>query len=233
MTTGRKKSPPKSNIQNAIIVFVRYPEKGKVKTRLAEGTNKNFASVVYKRCAEKIFKEMNSLKNFNKYVFYSEEKDRDRIIKWTKKKYRYYVQRGNDLGARMKNALEFVLNQHNRSAIIVGTDIPDLSKEIILQAQEALGECDVVIGPSHDGGYYLLGTKRAYNNLFKDIEWSSGSVFNSTMERALSLNLVVKEINMLRDIDTKEELNGWLKQTNNTELKREILSVLEKHNIND
>ena len=225
MTFDRKKSPPKSNSQNAVIVFVRYPEKGKVKTRLAEGTNKNFARGVYKLCVEKIFREINSLKKFNKYVFYSEEKDKDRIVKWTKKKFHYLAQQGKDLGERMKNAFEIVLRQHNQKAIIIGTDIPDLSKEIILQAEEALGESDVVIGPSHDGGYYLLGMKKVHNNLFEDIEWSSGLVFNSTMEKALSLNLKVKELQMLRDIDTKEELDSWLMQTDNMEVKRKILSL--------
>ena len=233
MTVDRKKTPPKSNSPNALIVFVRYPEKGKVKTRLAEGTNKNFASGVYKLCAEKIFREMNSLKKFNKYVFYSEEKDIDRIIKWTKKKFLYFPQQGNDLGERMNNAFEIVLSQHNQKAIIIGTDIPDLSKEIILQAEEALGESDVVIGPSHDGGYYLLGMKKVYNNLFEDIEWSSGLVFNSTMGKALSLNLKVKELQMLRDIDTREELDNWLMQTDNMELKNKIFSFLEKYNLND
>ena len=233
MTTCRKKSLPKSNFQNAIIIFVRYPEKGKVKTRLAEGTNKNFASGVYKLCAEKIFREMKSLKKFNKYVFYSEEKDRDRIIKWSKKKFLYFSQQGKDLGERMKNAFEIVLSQHNQKAIIIGTDIPDLSKEIILEATDVLDESDLVLGPSHDGGYYLLGMRKIYNNLFEDIKWSSGLVFNSTMERALSLNLKVKELQMLRDIDTKEELDSWLLQADNMELKRKILSLLEKYNLND
>ena len=233
MTVDRKKTPPKSNSQNALIVFVRYPEKGKVKTRLAEGTNKNFASGVYKLCAEKIFRELNSLKKFNKYVFYSEEKDRDRIIKWTKKKFLYFAQQGDNLGEKMNNAFEFVLSQYNQKAIIVGSDIPDLSKEIILQAEETLNESDIVIGPSHDGGYYLLGMKNVHKNLFKDIEWGSRLVFNSTMEKALSLNLKVKESQMLRDIDTKEELDNWLMQTDNMALKNKIFSLLEKYNLND
>ena len=229
MAPAQKYSTGNTRPINALIIFVRYPEKDKVKTRLAEGTNKEFARSVYKLCTEKIFREMNSLKNFNKYVFYSEEKDKDKIIKWTKNRFFYFAQRGIDLGERMSNAFEFVLSRHNQKAIIIGTDIPDLSKEIILQAEDALDNSDIVIGPSHDGGYYLLGMKKVYNNLFEDIEWSSGLVFNSTMERALSLNLFVKELQMLRDIDTKEELDEWLMQTSNHDLKRKILSISERY----
>ena len=133
----------------------------------------------------------------------------------------------------MNNAFEIVLSQHNQKAIIVGTDIPDLSKEIILEATDLLDESDLVLGPSHDGGYYLLGMRKIYNNLFEDIKWSSGLVFNSTMEKALSLNLKVKELQMLRDIDTREELDNWLMQTDNMELKNKIFSLLEKYNLNE
>jgi len=225
MTAGRKKSPLKSNFKNALIVFVRYPEKGKVKTRLAEGTSKRYARSVYKICSENLFKEINSLRNFNRYVFYSEEKDKDKVIKWTKKKFLYFAQQGKDLGERMSKAFELVFSQDNQKAIIIGTDIPDLSREIISEAEKELDNNDIVIGSSHDGGYYLLGMKKVHSILFEEIEWSSESVFNSTFEKALSLSLVVKELQMLRDIDTKEDLNEWLIKTSNQNLRRKILSL--------
>jgi rSAM/selenodomain-associated transferase 1 len=213
---------------NALIVFVKYPKAGKVKTRLAEGTSHEFASNVYKLCAEKIFLEINSLKNFSRYIFYSEEKDKEKIIEWTKNKFFYFPQQGGDLGERMLNAFEFVLSQNNRKAIIIGTDIPDLSKEIILEAVNALDESDLVLGPSHDGGYYLLGLNKVYADLFEDIEWSSNVVFSSTISKTKSANLKVKKLQMLRDIDTKDELDNWMMQTDNLELKKKILSSLKR-----
>lgn len=214
----------------ALIVFVRYPEPGKVKTRLAEGTSKEFASDVYKICTEKIFNEISALKYFNRYMFYSAEEDKDKIIKWTNSEFVYYHQQGNDLGERMLNAFRTIFNQQNQKAIIIGTDIPDLSNEIILEAVDALDKNDLVIGPSYDGGYYLLGMKKVYTELFKNMEWSSGSVFGSTVKKAKSIHLKVQELPLLRDIDTKKELKLWLSQTNNPELKRKILSLLNQQN---
>lgn len=225
MTGSKNTSINKDNLSSALIVFLRYPEKGKVKTRLAERTSKGYARSVYKICSENLFKEINSLRNFNRYVFYSEEKDKDKVIKWTKNKFLFFAQHGKDLGERMNKAFEFVFSQDNQKAIIIGTDIPDLSREIISEAEKELDKNDIVIGPSHDGGYYLLGMKKVHSILFEEIEWSSESVFNSTIEKALSLSLVVKELQMLRDIDTKEDLNEWLVKTSNQNLRRKILSL--------
>ena len=233
MSTNQKKASENNKSGNALIVFVRYPEAGKVKTRLAEGTSNVFAGSVYRLCAERIFSEISSLKNFNRYIFYSEEKDKKKIIEWTNNNFFYYHQVGDDLGERMFNAFEFVFNQQNRQAIIVGTDIPDLSKEIILGAIDSLDKNDLVIGPSYDGGYYLLGMKKVHSGLFEDIEWSSNSVFSSTVRKANALNLKIKELQMLRDIDTKNELDNWLLQADNMELKNKILSLLKKQNLND
>jgi rSAM/selenodomain-associated transferase 1 len=233
LLASQEKTSENNKPGNALIVFVRYPEAGKVKTRLAEGTSNEFAGSVYKLCAERIFSEISFLKNFNKYIFYSEEKDKEKIIEWTNNNFFYYHQVGDDLGERMFNAFEFVFNQQNRQAIIVGTDIPDLSKEIILGAIDSLDKNDLVIGPSHDGGYYLLGMKKVHSGLFEDIEWSSNSVFSSTVQKANASNLKIKELQMLRDIDTKNELDNWLLQAGNMELKNKILSLLRKQNLND
>jgi len=233
LSTNQKKASENNRSGNALIVFVRYPEAGKVKTRLAEGTSNEFASNVYKMCAEKIFSEISLFNNFNRYIFFSEEKDKEKIIEWTNNNFFYYHQVGDDLGERMFSALEFVFNQQNRQAIIIGTDIPDLSKEIILGASDSLDKNDLVIGPSYDGGYYLLGMKKVHSSLFEDIEWSSNTVFSSTVDKAKGLNLTVKELRILHDIDTKDELDEWLLKTGNEELKMEILSLLKKQNLND
>jgi len=233
LSTNQKKVSENNKSGNALIVFVRYPEAGKVKTRLAGGTSNEFACNVYKLCAERIFSEISSLENFAKYIFYSEHKDKEKIIEWTNNKFLYALQQGNDLGERMFNAFDFVMSQNNPKAIIIGTDIPDLSKEIIIEAIDSLDKNDLVIGPSYDGGYYLLGMKKVHSGLFEDIEWSSNSVFSSTVQKANALNFKIKELLMLRDIDTKNELDNWLLQTGNMELKNEILSLLKKQNLND
>ena len=231
MSANQKKSSENNKPGNALIVFVKYPNPGKVKTRLAEGTSKDFASRVYKFCAERIFREISSLKNFNKYIFYSEEKDKEKIIGWANNKFFYFPQQGNDLGKRMLNAFELVFNQQNQKTVIIGTDIPDLSEEIILDAIDSLDENDIVIGPSFDGGYYLLGMKKVYVDLFSNIDWSMDSVFKSTMQKIQSLSLSVKKLETLRDIDTKNELDKWLMRTSDEKLKRKISKLLESQSL--
>jgi rSAM/selenodomain-associated transferase 1 len=210
---------------NALIVFVRYPETGKVKTRLAEETDNQFARVFYKLCAENTFGEISSLANFDKYIFYSEKKDRVNIVEWTKNKFFYAQQVGSDLGEKMHNAFEYVLKHYNK-AIIIGTDIPDLSREIIDNAAEMLEQNDIVIGPSKDGGYYLLGIKKNYNELFENIEWSTESVFDSTIRKAKALNLKIGRLQSLQDIDNVSDLNNWLSQSGNENLKNKISELI-------
>ena len=211
---------------NALIIFVRYPETGKVKTRLAEETDIHFACNFYKLCAENTFSEISLLANSHKYIFYTDEKDKAKIAEWTKNKFFYVLQEGNDLGERMYNAFEYVLKHYDK-AIIVGTDIPDLSKEIIDSAEEILEQNDIVIGPSKDGGYYLLGIKRNYKELFENILWSSESVFDSTIKKAKILNLRIGRLQSLQDIDNLSALNNWLNQIGNENLKNKISELIE------
>lgn len=212
--------------ENALIVFVRYPETGKVKTRLAEETDNRFACSFYKLCAENTFSEISSLANFDKYIFYTDEKYRAQIAEWTKNKFSYALQEGSDLGERMYNAFEHVLKHYNK-AIIIGTDIPDLFKEIIESAGEMLEQNDFVIGPSKDGGYYLLGIKKNYKELFENIEWSSDSVFDSTIRKAKTLNLKIGRLQSLQDIDNLSDLNNWFNQIGNENLKNKISELIE------
>ena len=207
-------------------MFVRYPEAGKVKTRLAEETDNQLACSFYKLCAENTFSEIGSLTNFDKYIFYTDEKDRSKIVGWTENKFFYALQEGSDLGERMYNAFEYVL-KHCIKAIIIGTDIPDLSKEIIDRAGEMLEQNDIVIGPSKDGGYYLLGIKKNYKELFENIEWGSESVYNSTIRKAEMLNLGIGRLQYLQDIDNVSALNNWLSQTGNENLKNKINGLIE------
>lgn len=134
------------------------------------------------------------------------------------------MQEGFDLGERMYNALKAVL-KHYSNAIIIGTDIPDLSKKIIDNAILLLKKNDIVIGPSKDGGYYLLGVKKNYKELFEDIKWSSESIFQSTIKKAEILRLKVAILQHLHDVDNIQSFNEWMNQTPNKSLKRRIIEL--------
>ena len=122
----------------------------------------------------------------------------------------------------MKNAFEKVFSAGSQKVIIVGTDIPDLSKEVIIKAFELLDSNDVVIGPAKDGGYYLLGMKKMHTKLFDKIEYSTSSVLSETLLKIKELNLTYHLLPELRDIDTEEDLLNWLNHDYSNPIKKNV-----------
>jgi rSAM/selenodomain-associated transferase 1 len=119
-------------------------------------------------------------------------------------------QQGADLGARMAAATEWAFAQGATTAIVVGTDAPELSREHVALALEALTRAHVAIGPAADGGYYLIGLRRPAPALFERIPWSTPDVLTQTLARAEELGLTVAPLPLLADIDTVEDLRrAW------------------------
>lgn len=214
-TTSKRKT-------DSVIIFLRYPRNGQVKTRLAKTTSSEFATSFYKSCAENLVSITKKISSINRFVFFSNKSEEKEIKSWLGGKLFYAHQEGNDLGSRMKNAFEKVLSTGSQKVIIIGTDIPDLSKELICSAFNSLDTNDVVIGPSEDGGYYLLGIKKMYAKLFEGIEYSTSSVLSETLARVKDLNLTYRLLPVLPDIDTEEDLINWLNNNVSTSIKNEI-----------
>lgn len=213
------------HINAAIILFLKYPVKGKVKTRLAKSIGDEKAVRLYKKLAENVLESISNLTNSYKYIFYSEKEEKDLIRNWIKEKYFFAAQNGEDLGERMKNAFNLVFSHGAKNVIIIGSDIPDLSKEIIDEAIDKLDENDIVIGPSPDGGYYLLGMKKDSPFLFDKIIYSTSSVLDETIEKIKENKLTYHILQTLEDIDTEDELKEWLKLGKNKKLQLEINKI--------
>ncbi len=197
-------------MRNALIIFARYPEAGKVKTRLAASVGNDKAAAFYKAWAEKIFFESKRSKLItHRYLFYSEPDDGEKMKSWTNNGFLLYPQKGLGLGERIKQAFNKVFDDKMLGAIIVGTDSPDLTGDIIDKAVMQLEKYDVVIGPAEDGGYYLLGMKRFYPELFDGIHWSTTYVLNQTVQKIEELGLSYYRLPVLMDIDTFDDLNRW------------------------
>ena len=207
---------------DSIIVFIRYPSKGKVKTRLAKTTSSELALKFYKSCAENLVRNIKKIPSINRFIFYSDKTKKKGIISWLGNKLFFASQEGDDLGIRMKNAFEKVFNSGSQKVIIVGTDIPDLSKEIVIKAFKLLDSNDVVIGPSKDGGYYLLGMKKMNAQLFEGIQYSTSSVLNETLIKIKKLKLAYHLLPELIDIDTEENLVTWLNDDYKNPIKKNI-----------
>lgn len=123
-------------------------------------------------------------------------------------------QGGGDLGARMLRAFESALSEH-AGALLVGTDAPALDAAVLRAAHRQLQDHDAVIGPAHDGGYVLIGLRRAEPRLFSDMPWSTPQVLALTRERLREAGLRWAELPPLHDIDEPADLvhltgRGWL-----------------------
>jgi len=189
---------------SALIIFVKNPVLGKVKTRLAKTIGDEAALAAYLHLLE-VTRDIALGTNSDTYIFYSDSIDHDDL--WQGRGFTKMLQRGDDLGQRMAHAFTTVLQSHQHVAII-GSDCGDLTSTIIERAFYSLKETDIVVGPSHDGGYYLLGMNEYQHTLFEHIEWSTDQVFKATLQRALQAQLSVTELMELSDID--HELD-WLR----------------------
>jgi uncharacterized protein len=201
-------------MENAVIIFIKNPVPGKVKTRLAAAIGNDKALNIY---LDLIVHTLRTVENVSadRYVYFADEIDTSIGQNAAFKK---AVQSGADLGERIENAFSDVLNNSYRKALIIGTDCPGISPEIIQSAFNRLTDTDVVIGPAADGGYYLLGMKALHSSLFDNIKWSTSSVLQTTVERCMQNNLRYQLLEELNDIDEEKDLVHFyklLKQDNN------------------
>ncbi|AOR27900.1 glycosyltransferase [Formosa sp. Hel1_33_131] len=189
--------------KNLILVFVRNPELGKVKTRLAKTIGDKDALKIYTillQHTESVLHKVSS----DKVVYYSEEIQSNDL--WDNALYQKKLQKGADLGARMQNAFETAFKDTYEKVVIVGSDLFDLNPNHIKEAFTALENHEVVLGPSLDGGYYLLGMKKMNPTVFKNKQWGTDSVLESTLKNLNQQN--VKLLEALNDIDTFEDLKA-------------------------
>jgi len=196
-----------------LIIFTKYPENGRVKTRLAETLGEAFASEFYKMCAGYIFNECIKLKRsgIDLLIFYAEEEDRNKIRGWVPESFELFRQEGENLGERMYNAFLHLLKFNAEKAVLIGTDIPDISSSLIEKSFEYLDDHEAVIGPSSDGGYYLIGLSKLNKDIFTGIQWSTGKVLENTLIKLKERNLSYKLLPELIDIDKESDIMKWLK----------------------
>ena len=190
---------------NSLIIFVRRPELGKVKTRIAKSVGARQALVIYNELL-KHTREVVTKCDVQRHLFYTDDIIRD--DDWSNTKFIKHRQASGDLGDKMSAAFEVCLRQSHK-VVIIGSDCATLQPAIIERAFAALDESDVVIGPTFDGGYYLLGLKEPREVLFKGIEWSTPVVFEQTIAAINHEGLSYTELPQLADIDHIEDWEKW------------------------
>ena len=193
--------------KNLLIIFTRNPELGKVKTRLAKTIGDQAALNIYKYLLNHTELTVKDLV-CDKAIYYSENVNDHDV--WDNSTYQKFAQNGNDLGERMLNAFKVAFDDNYEKVIIIGSDLIDLQAKHFLEAFQKLDTHDVVIGPAHDGGYYLLGMRKLHKHLFREKKWGTSSVLRDTLHDLQNLNVFLLE--ELNDIDIYDDIK------NNTKL---------------
>ena len=184
--------------EEAIIIFIRKPEAGKVKTRLAAAIGAEAALAVYKKLLDHTH-TISSALTCDKYVFYVDAVDNNDI--WSSG-YTKLLQANTDLGGRMKAAFTHLFQKGYARVCIIGSDCFELTSEIINSAFSLVYKNDVVIGPAKDGGYYLLGMRDGLKEVFDEIEWSTEKVFAQTKTKMEKHGYTYALLPLLTDVDT-------------------------------
>jgi rSAM/selenodomain-associated transferase 1 len=194
---------------NNLIIFLKYPEKGKVKTRLAKEIGNEKALLIHKKLVSKILNQINHNNYDISICYYPKDKNRE-VIKWINiKDYKYVPQKGTDLGIKMLNAFIDSLSSGYKRTVLIGTDCLEINDSIISKSFHLLEGNDLVLGPATDGGYYLIGLKTIFESLFQNISWSTDKVLKQTLNRVKELNIEYKFLDFCNDIDTLEDLNNY------------------------
>lgn len=190
-----------------ILIFARYPKAGVVKTRLARSLGSVKAAMLYRNFVQDIIATVKTT-GFSFTVCYTPPESGNLFRRWLGEELSYSPQNGTDLGERMKNAFTGAFSHGEENVLLIGSDIPDLTADLLSEAVNSLERYDAVLGPAIDGGYYLIGFRKDtfVPGVFSGIEWSTGSVFTVTMRLMKKAGLSVRLLPALRDVDTIEDL---------------------------
>ncbi len=183
-----------------LIVFVKNPELGKVKTRLAKDIGNKDALAVYQKLLKTTIEAAQDCRA-DVCFYFSNSVDANI---WPKDQSK--IQSGDDLGEKMKNAFQDGFSEGYERIVIIGSDLPDMSSDLINKSFQSLSFMDTVIGPASDGGYYLLGMKKMMTELFENVRWSSDEVLETTLERLTKKKESYFLLETKNDIDTSDDL---------------------------
>ena len=199
-----------------LIVFTRFPEPGKTKTRLIPALGAKGAARLQRQMTEHILAA--AAKRINRpgltIEVYHEGGSSDLMQSWLGPQFAYRPQGSGNIGRRMRKAFENAFQGEIAAAVIIGSDIPQISANIIQQAFEELQQNDLVLGPARDGGYYLIGMNHTIptetcNRLFDDIDWGTGQVLSQTLQTARQSGLRFNLLEPLNDVDSPVDLHVW------------------------
>jgi rSAM/selenodomain-associated transferase 1 len=191
-----------------LMIFVKAPRPGQVKTRLADTLGAQAACAAYIRLVDTLLKHVASLPAVE-LRFAPDEAERE-IRPWLRPNWQARPQGNGDLGQRLHRAFDDAFAAGAKRVVVLGSDCPEVEAADVEQAWTELEAHDVVVGPATDGGYWLIGLKQPQPALFADIAWSSEIVLAQTLQRAKTAALRVQLLRILTDVDTEREWREFL-----------------------
>ena len=204
------------SFQKLVILFTRYPVAGECKTRMIPTLGTEGAASLHRQLVAHILLEIDTFisdQSSTELTIFFDGDSRQQMQDWLGHRYTYKKQQGEHLGQRMSEALIHGTSE-GKNPILIGSDCPAINKSIFHDAFEALAQNDIVLGPAHDGGYYLIGVANdmqpaVCKQLFRRISWGTDTVLSQTLVQIKKLNLRYHLLDKLHDIDTAEDLKHF------------------------
>ena len=202
--------------KQALLIFLRYPEPGRVKSRLAADIGAAEAARVYEKLTRRTlgvaadFQRQHS--DVDLFLFYTPPEKKSQIAEAFPGPWGFVSQQGDHLGARMGGAVQQVLSQGYSQVLLVGTDLADLEASDFTDAFEAVAKGYAALGPTADGGFYLIGLNRPCPSAFEPAMWGTPDIFNRTQELLTSSGFRVQRLAERMDVDRLEDLAGLQRQ---------------------
>jgi uncharacterized protein len=193
-------------MDNVLIVVAKEPVAGSTKTRLCPPFTTQSAAEFYRRLMLDTLTLVRRLAGADLSLAYTPATAHAFFAKLVPNGFRLIAQRGHDLGERLSNSLSHHLDLGYRRAVIMNSDGPTLPLVCLEEAFSGLDRADVTLGPSHDGGYYLIGMKQLHIELFQDVAWSTDRVLSQTLAACNRYGLTVQQLPEWYDVDVIGDL---------------------------
>jgi rSAM/selenodomain-associated transferase 2/rSAM/selenodomain-associated transferase 1 len=197
--------------KETLVLFSRYPQAGRAKTRLAHLLGPEGAARLQRRMTEYVVAQIApwAARRGARCEIWFDGGTADQMRGWLGDEFSYREQGEGDLGARLQRAFAEHFDAGATSVAVIGADCPGLDAAILDQAFEALAQQPVVFGPARDGGYYLIGLRQPLPGLFQDVPWGTGAVLRRSLSKARQRGLRAALLPVLRDVDRPRDLPEW------------------------
>lgn len=204
-----------------LVIFVKAPHVGHVKTRLAANIGESAACAAYKKMVEHLMGNLRALDTVE--IRFSPDNAVEELREWLGERFEFQAQGNGDLGERLQRAFRESFAHGFSRVVIIGSDCPQLTCKDIVSAWNELACKDVVLGPAADGGYWLIGLRSNQAALFQNIPWSSEVVLETTLNRIRDAKLSYHFLRTLSDIDTENDWKSYLKKMGDRERLSKLL----------